>query len=142
MDHLYLHSLTLPLFSDARLANAARTRENRVLSREEAVTPEDEARIRELPGLIATERGPEKIKLFAGRTGDFRHTNEVSTPYSIAEVAALMHLSPRVVTQLFEHEPGVITYEIPNPRRKRASYRTIRIPRHVYERVVRRCTVR
>jgi hypothetical protein len=69
MDHLYLHSLTLPLFSDARLANAARTRENCVLSREEAVTPEDEARIRELPGLIATERDPEKIKLFAGRTG-------------------------------------------------------------------------
>ena len=65
MDHLYLHSSTLPLFSDARLANAARTRENCVLSREEAVTPEDEARIRELPGLIATERDPEKIKLFA-----------------------------------------------------------------------------
>jgi hypothetical protein len=44
--------------------------------------------------------------------------NEVSTPYSIAEVAALMHLSPRVVTQLFEKEPGVIIYEVKNPRRK------------------------
>jgi hypothetical protein len=67
--------------------------------------------------------------------------NEDTTPYSIAEVAALMNLSPRVVTQLFEHEPGVIIYEVENPRRKRASYRTLRIPRHVYERVIRRCTV-
>lgn len=67
--------------------------------------------------------------------------NEESAPYSIAEVAGLMHLSPRVVTQLFEHEPGVIVFEVPNPRRKRASYRTIRIPRHVYERVIRRFTV-
>ena len=68
--------------------------------------------------------------------------SEVSTPYSIAEVSALMNLSPRVVTQLFEREPGVLIYEVKNPRRKRASYRTIRIPRHVYERVLRRCTVR
>jgi len=68
--------------------------------------------------------------------------SEEAAPYSISEVAALMHLSPRVVTQLFEKEPGVIIYEVPNPRRKRASYRTIRVPRHVYERVLRRCTVR
>jgi len=67
---------------------------------------------------------------------------EDTAPYSIGEVAALMHLSPRVVTQLFECEVGVIIYEVPNPRRKRASYRTIRIPRPVYERVVRRYTVR
>ena len=66
--------------------------------------------------------------------------NEVSAPYSIAEVSALMHLSPRLVTQMFEKEPGVLIYEV-KKRRKRASYRTIRIPRHVYARVVRRYTV-
>ena len=64
-----------------------------------------------------------------------------AAPYTIAEISKLMHLSPRVVTELFEREPGVIIYEVPNPRRKRASYRTIRIPRRVYERVLRRLSV-
>ena len=66
--------------------------------------------------------------------------NEISTPYSLAEVSALMNLSPRCVTKLFEAEAGVIIYEVKRPR-KRASYRTIRIPRHVYARVIRRYTV-
>lgn len=35
------------------------------VSGEEAVTPEDEARIRELPNLIANESNPERIKLLA-----------------------------------------------------------------------------
>jgi hypothetical protein len=67
---------------------------------------------------------------------------KVSTPYSIGEVARLMHLSPRVVTALFEREPGVIVFETKNPRRKRKGYRSIRVPRAVYERVLRRWTVR
>ncbi len=62
-------------------------------------------------------------------------------PYSVAEVSNLMGLSARVVTRIFENEKGVIIYEVPNPRRKRAGYRSIRIPRHVYERVLRRHTV-
>jgi AraC-like DNA-binding protein len=66
---------------------------------------------------------------------------EVRTPYSVAEVSALTGLSARSVTRLFENERGVIIYEVPNPNRKRAGYRTIRIPRHVYERVMRRHTV-
>lgn len=65
---------------------------------------------------------------------------EVETPYSVAEVAALTGLSARTVTKLFENERGVIVYETPGLRRKRASYRTIRIPRHVYDRVMRRYT--
>lgn len=68
--------------------------------------------------------------------------DEANTPYSVAEVSAMMGLSARVVTKLFEHEKGVLIYEVPNLRRKRASYRSIRIPRHVYERVKRRYTVR
>jgi len=62
------------------------------------------------------------------------------TPYTVAEVCGLMNLSPRCVTKLFEREPGVIIYEVKRPR-KRASYRTIRIPRHVYARVIRRISV-
>ena len=63
------------------------------------------------------------------------------TPYTVAEVSALTGLSARVVTKLFENERGTLIYAFPNPRRKRASYRTICIPRHVYERVMRRLTV-
>lgn len=67
--------------------------------------------------------------------------NDVTTSLSVNEVSAMTGLSARVITKLFENEPGVIVYEVPNPRRKRASYRTIRIPRHVYERVMRRLSV-
>jgi len=66
--------------------------------------------------------------------------SEVNTPYSIKEVAQLTGFSERTVTKLFEKEPGVLIYEVQR-RRKRASYRTIRIPRRVYERVIRRYTV-
>jgi len=38
-----------------------------------------------------------------------------TTPYSVAEVAALTGLSASTVTKLFEHEPGVIAYQVPNP---------------------------
>ena len=66
---------------------------------------------------------------------------EVETPYTVAEVSKLTGLSARVVSGLFEEEPGVIVYERPNPRRKRKHYRSIRIPRRVYERVMRRLSV-
>lgn len=62
------------------------------------------------------------------------------TPYTVREVCALMCLSPKVVSRLFEKEPGVIIYAVKKTLRKRA-YRTIRIPRHVYARVIRRFTV-
>lgn len=67
--------------------------------------------------------------------------NDVTTPLSVNEVSAMTGLSARVITKLFENEPGVIVYEVSNPSRKRASYRTIRIPRRVYERVMRRLSV-
>lgn len=65
---------------------------------------------------------------------------EVETPYSVAEVAALTGLSASTITKLFEDEPGVIVYQAPNLPRKRR-YRTIKIPRRVYERVLRRLSV-
>ena len=66
---------------------------------------------------------------------------KMQTPYTVAEVSRMMGLSARVVTRIFENEKGVIIFEVPNPRRKRAGYRSIRIPRQVYERVLRRHTV-
>lgn len=66
--------------------------------------------------------------------------DEVRTPYSVSEVAALTGFSEATVTKMFEHERGVLIYELPS-KRTRKSYRTIRIPRHVYERVIRRWSV-
>jgi hypothetical protein len=45
--------------------------------------------------------------------------------------SALTGLPARTVTKLFENERGVIVYEVPSLRRKRASNRTLCIPRHV-----------
>jgi hypothetical protein len=61
-------------------------------------------------------------------------------PYTVAEVAKLMGFSPQFITRLFENEKGVLIYQVPRLR-KRATYRNIRIPRHVYERVIRRLSV-
>lgn len=60
---------------------------------------------------------------------------------TVAEVAALMALSQKTVTRLFEKERGVLILERPTSMHKRR-YRTIRIPNAVYERVIRRMTVR
>jgi len=47
------------------------------------------------------------------------------------DIAALMRLSPQTVTTLIEHELGVIVME----RKKcgKGAYRSIRVPRSVYE---------
>jgi predicted DNA-binding transcriptional regulator YafY len=55
--------------------------------------------------------------------------------YTVAEVAALTGFSSRTITRMFEHERGVIILERPERMHKR-KYRSIRIPRAVYERVV------
>lgn len=59
--------------------------------------------------------------------------------YTVAEVAALMGFSRQTITTLFENEPGVIIRAWPEKMRKR-SYRAIRIPRAVYQRVLGRLT--
>lgn len=61
--------------------------------------------------------------------------------YTVDEVAAMMGLSRSTVTRLFEHEPGVIILGRPERMHKR-SYRSIRIPRAVYERVIDTLTVK
>lgn len=59
--------------------------------------------------------------------------------YTVAEVAALTGLSARTVTRMFENETGVLVLERPERMHKRR-YRSIRIPRAVYERVLRKLT--
>jgi AraC-like DNA-binding protein len=60
--------------------------------------------------------------------------------YTIAEVAELTGLSPQTITRMFENESGVIILERPETMHKRR-HRSIRIPRPVYERVIRKITV-
>jgi hypothetical protein len=61
-----------------------------------------------------------------------------NTPYTVGEVAKLTGYSPQMVTRLFENEPGVLIVERQGPKRV---YRSIRIPRGVYERVIRKLSV-
>ncbi len=61
--------------------------------------------------------------------------------YTVAEVGSLMGLSRSTVTRLFEREPGVIILKRPELMHKR-SYRGIRIPRSVYQRVISRLSVK
>jgi len=53
----------------------------------------------------------------------------------VADVATLTGWSRQTVTRLFEHERGVLVLGRPESLQKR-SYRSIRIPRVVYERVI------
>lgn len=59
--------------------------------------------------------------------------------YTVREVAELLSLSPQTVATLFEHEPGVLILERHQPGKR--AYRSIRIPRGVYERFLRKHSV-
>jgi hypothetical protein len=60
----------------------------------------------------------------------------VGEVYTVAEVAVLTGFSRQTITRMFEREPGVIVLKRPETKHKR-SYRSIRVPRAVYERVLR-----
>jgi len=60
--------------------------------------------------------------------------------YTVAEVAALTGYSRQTITRMFESEKGTLIIERPESMHKR-SYRSIRIPRGVYERVIMRLSV-
>jgi AraC-like DNA-binding protein len=64
---------------------------------------------------------------------------------TVAEVSALTGLSRQTVTRMFEGEKGVLLLARPRVEKMHSckrGYRTIRIPRAVYERVIGRLTVR
>jgi len=62
------------------------------------------------------------------------------TPYTVGDVAKLTGFSVQTIIRIFAQERGVLIYE-PKRTRKRASYRSIRIPRHVYRRVLQKLTL-
>lgn len=64
-----------------------------------------------------------------------RHDEKCLT---VVEVAERLKLNEETVRRLFLHEPGVIV--IYRPRKGRRQYRTLRIPEHVFQRVVARFT--
>ena len=55
--------------------------------------------------------------------------------YTVDEVAAMTGYSRRTITRLFEHERGVLVLDRPSAMNKRR-YRSVRIPRAVYDRVI------
>lgn len=75
------------------------------------------------------------IPLDTGRSGNAPASAE--RHYSAAEVADLWHLNVETIRRLFLEEPGVIVLQNPLTKGKR-SYKTIRIPHSVLERVHRR----
>jgi hypothetical protein len=59
---------------------------------------------------------------------------EEQVTYTVAEVARLMGYSARSIVRFFENEPGVII--------RKGKRRTLRIPRAVYQRVLRKWTTK
>jgi len=66
---------------------------------------------------------------------------EDKAAYTVAEVAALTCFSRSTVPRMFERERGVFFLGRPESMHKRP-YRSIRIPRAVFERVLNRITVK
>ena len=58
--------------------------------------------------------------------------------YSPAQIADIWAVSTDTVRKLFEREPGVLVIGSDVPRRGKRSYKTLRIPQSVMERVHRR----
>lgn len=59
---------------------------------------------------------------------------------TVNEVAALSGFSRNTIIRMFSNERGVLILSRPEKMHKRR-YRTMRIPRHVYERVINRLVV-
>jgi len=69
------------------------------------------------------------------------HPKWFVAPFTVREIAESLKLSRGVITRLFENEPGIVVWGNPERMHKR-KYRTFRVPRSVYERVLRRITKR
>jgi len=67
-------------------------------------------------------------------------TDALDQTFTILEIAEMLKLSRQTVTRMFEQEKGVIVLDRKSRMHKRG-YRTLRIPRHVYERVVHRLSI-
>jgi transcriptional regulator GlxA family with amidase domain len=69
---------------------------------------------------------------------------EAMRPYTIDELAVLHNLSRQTVIRMYENESGVLIRQTsPEHQRKIGRrYRTIRVPNHVFMRVMNRMTVK
>ncbi len=61
--------------------------------------------------------------------------------YTLSEIAEMTGFSRQTVSRLFENETGTLILRSPETLHKRG-YRSIRVPRVVYERVIRKMSVR
>lgn len=77
----------------------------------------------------------------SGAQGNSRLKCLMKEVYTVGEVAELTGFSGRTVARMFENEPGVLILARPETMHKR-KYRSIRIPRAVYERVIGRLRVK
>jgi predicted DNA-binding transcriptional regulator AlpA len=75
-----------------------------------------------------------------GHVSTRRRVPDEKPALTIAEVAELTGFSRQTITRLFQAEKGVIVIEHPEKMHKRG-YRSVRIPRAVFDRVIRRLTV-
>ena len=60
--------------------------------------------------------------------------------YTVSQVAAMTGFSRGTVTRMFERERGILMLNRPESMHKRR-YRSIRIPRAVYDRVIAKLSV-
>ena len=67
-------------------------------------------------------------------------TQLIEKPYTVREVCELTGWSVQTIIRIFTQERGTLIYEVDRPR-QRASYRNIRIPRHVFRRVMQKMTL-
>ena len=74
--------------------------------------------------------------------GESKLSKMENQAYTIAEVADLTGFSRQTVTRVFERERGVLIVGRSNTEKDKRSYRSIRIPSAVYERVVNRFRVK
>src|SRR5215831_2435587 len=67
-------------------------------------------------------------------------TQLIEKPYTVREVCELTGWSVQTIIRIFTQERGTLIYEVDRPR-QRASYRNIRIPRHVFRRVMQKLSL-
>ncbi len=91
--------------------------------------------------LCGTVLNVEAIPAKPRRRGEpFGGAKSLDKALTVAEVSTITGLSPQTITRMFEKEPGIIVLNRPEKMHKRR-YRSIRIPRVVCDRVLRRFTL-
>jgi transposase-like protein len=88
---------------------------------------------------LATAQARMKSRTLQAASGSGASVQPGSRVMSVAEVAEKMGCSPQTIRRRFQDERGVITLNRP-ARLHKKGYRSMRIPRVVFERVFKRWT--